>query len=152
MGKYCQRHEERVRAEAKLKANPKDSEAHLALGRHYCFEDDWKNGLPHLAKGRDADLRQLAQRDLASPTEPNEQIKLANAWWELAQVREGEERDSLMLRAGHWYDRAHEQLTSGIARLKAEKRLEELVEIRQRRGASHCPNKDSPQDLWTDLF
>ena len=147
----CRRQEERVQAEAKLKADPNDAEAHLVLGRNYCFDDNWKDAMPHLAKGSDADLRQLAQRELALPTEPNEQIKLADAWWELAQAREGEERDSLMLRAGYWYDSAHGKLTSGIIRLKAEKRVEELKEVRQRRGGRH-QDKDSSQDLWNDLF
>jgi len=152
---YCQRQAERQEAEAKLKDNPNDVDAHLLLGRHYCFDDDWKKGLSHLAKGSDAELRQLAVQDVASSNEPAGQIKLADAWWELGKARKGEERDLLLLRADYWYDRAHAKLTSGLNRLKAEKRLEELVEIRQRHAASHRllhPDKDSSQDLWNGLF
>ena len=107
----------------------------LWLGRYYCLDDDWKKGLPHLAKGSDAPLRQLAEQDLASPKETIAQIGLADAWWTLGEARQGEEADVLLLRAGYWYDRARGQLTSGFNRLKVEKRLEELVEIRQHRAA-----------------
>ncbi len=103
---YCRRQAERQEAEGNLKANPDDAEAHLALGRHCCLDDDWKSGLPHLAKGSDRDLQQLAQRDLASPTGPAEQIELADAWWTLGKTRQGEDREVLLLRASYWYDRA----------------------------------------------
>ncbi len=152
---FCRRQEERMDAEAKLKANPDDAQAHLVLGRHYCWDDDWKQGLPHLAKGSDAELRPLARRELAPPTEPKEQIGLADAWWELGKTRTGEERDVLLLRAGYWYDRARAKLSSGLDRLSAEKRLEELVEVRRRRAAARRllqPGKDAPQDLWNGLF
>ncbi len=147
----CRRQEERVRAEAKLKSNPSDAESHLVLGRYYCFDADWQHALPHLAKGNDADLQQLAQRDIASPTEPNEQIELADAWWKLAQRRLGEEQDCLLLRAGYWYNRACGKLPSVIIRRKAEKRVEELKVVRQRRAAKRH-DKDLPQDLWSNLF
>ncbi len=152
---YCQRQEQRQEAEAKLKADPDDAGAHLLLGCYYCLDDDWRNALPHLAKASDAELRQLAQREFSPPSEPNEQMKLADAWWALAQARQGEERDSWLLRAGYWYDRAHPKLSSGLERLKAEKRLEELVEVHQRRATSRRllqPDKDSAKDLWNDLF
>jgi hypothetical protein len=153
--KYCRRQEERSEAEANLKADPDDAEAHLVLGRHYCGDDDWKKGLPHLAKGSDAELRQSAQRELASPTEPSEQIRLADAWWELGKARNGEAGAVLLLRAGYWYDRARGKLSSGLDRLRAEKRLEESVEVRSRRAAARRPfqtGKDAPQDLWNGLF
>ncbi len=152
---YCRRQEQRREAEAKLKTNPDDTDAHLALGRHYCFDDDWPKALPHFVKGSDAELCELAKQDAASPTTTADQIKLADAWWALGNVRQKEDRDSLLLRAGYWYDRAHAKLTSGLERLKVEKRLEELTEVRQRRAADlhrlH-PDKDTPQDLWNGLY
>ena len=151
---YCKRQTQRQQAEAKLKANPDDGDAHLVLGRCYCLDDDWKKGLPHLAKGSDALLRQQAEQDLASPKETAAQLKLADAWWTLGEARQGEEADALLLRAGFWYDRTHAQLTSGFNRLKVEKRLEELAEIRQRRATQtiHLGGNSSPQDLWHGLF
>ncbi len=152
---YCRRQEQRREAEAKLKTNPEDADAHLALGRHYSFDDDWQKALPHFVKGSDAELRELAEQDAASPTTTAAQIKLADAWWALGNVHQKDDRDSLLLRAGYWYDRAHAKLTSGLERLKVEKRLEELTEVRQRRAADlhrlH-PDKDTPQDLWNGLY
>ncbi len=146
----CRRHEDRVQAEAKLNSDPNDAKANLVLGRHYClFGNDWKNGLPYLVKGSDANLQRLAKRELASPKDPNEQVQLADAWWELAQSYNGDEKDSLLLRAGYWYDEARGRLTSGLVRLKADKRVEELSEIRQRHASS---DKDATHDLWSDLF
>jgi hypothetical protein len=152
---YSRRQTQRQAAEAKLKASPDDGDAHLLLGRCCCLDDDWKKGLPHLAKGSDAELRQLAAQDLASPTETLAQLRLADAWWTLGKDREGDEADALLLRAGYWYDRAHAKLTSGFNRLKAEKCLEEIVPIRQRRAAQPLPGANSaqpPQDLWHGLF
>jgi hypothetical protein len=151
-----ERGEHHAQAEAKLKASPDDGDAHLLLGRCCCLDDDWKKGLPHLAKGSDAQLRQLAEQDVASPKETAVQLRLADGWWTLGEARQGEEADALRLRAGYWYDRAHAQLTSGFNRLKVEKRLEELVKIRQRRAAQpYHPGENSPQppqDLWHGLF
>ena len=128
---YCRRLAERQAAEARFEANPEDAEAHLALGRNLCLDDDWKSGLPHLAKGSDHELRQLAERDLASPSEPAVQVELADDWWTLGRRGQGDNRDLLLLRAGFWYDLAHGNLSSGLERLKAEKRLEELAEVRR---------------------
>jgi hypothetical protein len=153
---YCRRQAQRQQAEAKLKTNPDDADAHLLLGRCYCLGDDWKKGLPHLAKGGDAQLRQLAEQDLAAPRESAAQIKLADAWWTLGKAHQGEEADALLLRAGYWYDRAHATPTSGFNRLKAEKRLEEIVEIRQRLAAHPLRPGENlpqvPQNLWNGLF
>ncbi len=152
---YCRRLAERQAAEARLQANPDDADAHLALGRNLCLGDDWKSGLPHLAKGSDRDVRQLAERDLASPSEPAERMELADGWWTLGKAHQGDDRDLLLLRAGFWYELAHANLSSGLERLKAEKRLEELAEVRQRRAAGDRllhPEKDPSRDLWNGLF
>ena len=82
-------------------------------------------------------------------------MELADDWWTLGKARQGDDRDLLLLRAGFWYDLAHGNLSSGLERLKAEKRLEELAEVRQRRAAGDRllhPEKDSSRDLWNGLF
>lgn len=147
---YCRRDTQRQAAEDVLKDDAENAEAHLQLGRHYCFYvGDWNKGLPHLAKGTNPILQQLAKRELASPKDPNEQLRLADAWWELGQSSKGDERDWLLLRAGYWYDLARTKMDSGLTRLKADKRVEELTEIRQRHLHS---DKDATRDLWSNLF
>ena len=54
-----------VRADEKLKTNPDDPQANLALGRYRCFaKGDWEAGLPLLAKSGDAALASLAKKAL----------------------------------------------------------------------------------------
>ena len=119
------------RSQVLLKASPENGQASLVLGRWYCFvKDDWQQGLPHLAKSSDQGLASLAKREVDSPPKsPEDQLAMADAWWELAQTRKGEEKVMLMLRAGHWYDQCCGALASGMGRLKARKRLEEITGI-----------------------
>ena len=66
----------------------------FVLGRHYCWDDDWKNGLPHLAKGSDASCGSRPNENLhRRPEAENDQIGLADAWWNLGKARNGEDGD-----------------------------------------------------------
>ncbi len=112
-----------------IQADPDDREAHLALGLLHCFSrGDWRQGLPHLAKGSDAGLSAVAARELASPSEPSAQAKLGDAWWDLAAARKKEEGKALMRHAGDWYRKAQPGL-AGLDKTKVEKRLDNLAEI-----------------------
>ena len=86
--------------------------------------------------------------------EPKDQIGLADAWWELGKARNGEEGVVLLLRAGYWYDRAHGKLSSGLERLKAEKRLEKSWKSAAPAAARQPfhTGKDTPKNLWNGLF
>ena len=88
------------RATEKLADAPTDGGAHLVLGRWHCFErDDWPEGLPHLRDGSDPQLSELAGRELGTPPDtPDEQVALADAWWELARDRKAKaaDRDPLL--------------------------------------------------------
>ena len=82
---------------AALKDNPRDPDANLVLGKHLCFaKDDWEKGLPMLARGSNAALRALAERDLRGAATVQEQVKLGDAWW----AAHGKQR------AAYWYERA----------------------------------------------
>jgi len=116
---------------ARLKTEPDDPEANLAAGRWYCFtRGDWQRGLVHLAKGSDKPLKDLANQELtAPPTEAADQIKLADAWWDLAQSAKGEQKDAILLRAGFWYEQAQPDVTSTLLQTKVRKRLEEIAKL-----------------------
>ena len=74
------------KATDKLKNNPDDADAHLAVGKHLVFNrGDWPQGLAHLAKGSDEPLKRVAQQDLASPEDADKQADLGDAWEALAQ-------------------------------------------------------------------
>jgi len=145
---------------AALEAEPDNAEAHLAVGRWYCyFKDDWQRGLPHLAKGSDAALAAVARRELgAPPAEAADQIALGDAWWNLANNRRDGEKDALMLRAGTWYQQAANQVTDGLTRMKLDKRLADIAKIEPpatKVGAASPPpgsNGDIRRGRWVDVL
>ncbi len=115
-------------AERKLADDPNDAAANLTVGRYQCFvKGDWLTGLPYLVKGSDLDLRSLAQWELTQPLQATEQVKLADAWWDLAELRQGakdnSEEKALRERAAYWYRLAMPGL-EGISLAKAQKRSE----------------------------
>ena len=63
-----------------LASDPDDAAAHAAVGKHACFNrQDWRQGLPHLARGDDAAIRAAAAADLESTTDPTKQKNKADA-------------------------------------------------------------------------
>ena len=115
-------------AERKLADDPNDAAANLAVGRYQCLvKGDWLIGLPYLVKGNDEALRSLAQWELTQPLQATEQVKLADAWWDLAELRQGakdnSEEKALRDRAAYWYRLAMPGLR-GISLAKAQKRSE----------------------------
>jgi formylglycine-generating enzyme required for sulfatase activity len=112
-----------------LKDRPSDPDANLVLGRYQCFvRGQWNEGLKRLAAGADAELKALAQADMGSrQANPDESVKLADAWWNLSRKAAGKNREGMAVRAGAWYRQALEQgLSAGILRSRVEKRLAEI--------------------------
>ena len=114
-----------------VQVNPQDAEANLTLGKLYCFsKGDWGKGLPYLAKGSDEDLKTLASQETGSPpSDAEEQVKLADAWWKVGQAAKGKERGAILLHAGTWYQQAQPGLPAGLVKAKVEKRLEEIAAL-----------------------
>lgn len=110
-----------------------DSNIAELAGRYYCLmKGDWEKGLPMLARGADADLARLSQRDLESPTDPERQLALADGWWEASKKARPPEDDFLRERALHWYETALNGLPRGLTRLKAELRAKTLKQEMKR--------------------
>ncbi|HEX3134731.1 MAG TPA: LamG domain-containing protein [Planctomycetota bacterium] len=129
-------------------------DAHLRLGRFLCFiKGDWPRGLPHLAAGDDADLTAVAQTELTlsaesaalakstdptaatKVTEPAALLKIADGWYDVSQKQHGQAKDEIQAHALAWYRRAATTL-QGPARLKLDKRLEELERALSTTGRS----------------
>jgi len=141
---------------AALRENPDDPEANLAVGQFLCLEKgDWGKGLPMLARGSDAELAAVAQKDLGSPGSAGEQAALAGAWWDLAQSADGREKNAMLLRAGTWYQAAAPKLT-GLQQQVAKKRLQEVAEIGGTLpfglAAEIQPGGRLPRGQWIDLL
>jgi hypothetical protein len=126
---------------AALASSPDDSRANLTLGRLYCFaRNDWRQGLPFLAKGNDPELKRLAELERKlSPDSPENPLALGDAWWDAADARQGEDRLLMMRRAGDWYRRALEKPISGLRGLKVQKRMEEITAAQSQTASKSSP-------------
>ncbi|HEX3998619.1 MAG TPA: hypothetical protein VHX65_08730, partial [Pirellulales bacterium] len=117
---------------AVLDKNPADAEANLAVGRWRAFyKNDWPTGLPLLAKGSDEKLKSLAAEELKSPTDAEQQIQLADAWWNISEKEAGIARDCVRLHAGSIYQEALPSLASALKKAAIEKRLKEIANLKQ---------------------
>jgi hypothetical protein len=110
----------------KLKSQPKDPQACTEVGRYKCFTlGEWPAGLGLLSQGSDPALRALALTELAPPDSPSARLSLAGRWIEAA-AQDPADADACRHRAEHW-DRLAIQQLDGLARLSAEKRLQQLA-------------------------
>lgn len=111
------------KAKEKLATSPADPAANLTVGQYLCFvKGDWASGLPLLAQGADAGLKELAGKDLAKPGETSDQLALGDGWWDLAEKGKGKEKETLRRRAVFWYEQAAPRL-SGLQQAKVNQRL-----------------------------
>jgi hypothetical protein len=113
---------------AALTAKPTDPDANLKVGEYFCFiKGDWDRGLPLLALSNNLELKALATREIASVVDPADQVKLADAWWNVAEKGATTDKLQIEQHAGLWYSRALPNL-SGLAKAKVEARLAILAQ------------------------
>jgi hypothetical protein len=104
---------------------PADADQSLAAGRFKCFyKGDWAAGLPLLAAGADASLKELAARDLAKPSGADQQLAVADAWWAEAGKAQGVARNLTMAHARGLYQQVEPTL-AGLPKDKAAARAKE---------------------------
>jgi hypothetical protein len=106
---------------------PNDPAANLTVGRHECFvKGAWEAGLPLLARGSDAGLRSIADKDLKTGPTADAQAATANSWWELAEAeKDPAVKRRLRTRAGFWYEKA-ESAATGLQKTLVARRLAEI--------------------------
>jgi WD40 repeat protein len=116
-------------AAGKLLKDPDAADANLLVGRFRCLEkEEWERGLPFLAKGSDVGLAEAAKKDLAVPTDPQQQLEAANLWWALAEKDTA--KAALQRRARLWYWHAWPGL-AGLDKTRVARRLEITIGTRQ---------------------
>lgn len=100
-----------------------------ALGRYLCFvKSQWTPGLKLLLVHAKPPLSTLAEKDLADPKDPEKQLEVGDGWYDLATKEKiAWKKGRLLGRARLWYEAAMPGLT-GLAQVKAEKRLAEIEE------------------------
>jgi hypothetical protein len=116
------------KARQTLASTPNDPDANLAAGRAECFQrGNWTAGLPLLAKGSDAALRELATKDLAQPTDADDQVALGDRWWELADQQPAPAKGVIRMRASSWYSQALARVT-GLTKARIDARRREAAD------------------------
>lgn len=108
-----------------LVRSPADPAANAAVGRYFALvKQDWTRGLPMLARGDDERLRELANLDLDSPLQGEQQVAVADQWWDLAdKLTTTIEKASATARARYWYEKAQPSLGASLHKLRVEKRI-----------------------------
>ena len=108
---------------AALAANPADPAANLTAGQYLALVKlDWAMGLPLLSRSDDASLKALAKREFTQPDDPQQQVKLGDAWWDYAKGQQDEIlKAGANSRAQFWYQLALPEL-SGADRQRVEAR------------------------------
>jgi serine/threonine protein kinase len=82
-----------------------DPKANLAVGKFLCFvKNDWPDGLPLLARGSDSNLKSVASIEINGKLQDAQnQVALADAWWNLSGTAPGEDKSFYQRRARYWY-------------------------------------------------
>ena len=143
---------------ATLEQSPEDPEANLAAGRWQCLNmNDWEQGLPHLAKGSDPQLKALAAAELAAkPTDATGQVQAGDRWWDASAAAGPESKRLDLERARYWYRQASSGQLSSLLSLKIKKRLEEIEELvkTESGGPGSRPARDERFEpgKWVDIL
>ena len=105
---------------------PTDPAANTNAGKFFCFQlKRWEQGLAMLLLSNDADLKAVAEQELARPTDDNQRIQVGDSWF--AMTKKGgpsSEKYAMMARAQHWYITA--KGISGVVKERITQRLAEI--------------------------
>jgi hypothetical protein len=127
---YLKRQYDKVElARKKLEESPDDPQANLTIARYLCLaKGKFADALPHFEKGEGGELAELAQLEADQPTDSDEQARLANGWWDMAEEELDPVKRWTRLRAANWYRKALPSLR-GLKKTQAEKRLKEAESL-----------------------
>lgn len=104
-----------------------DPVACAAVGRYTALvKRDWNKGLTLLLKGDDPTLKAMAELESSNPSLPEDQARLGDSWWDFSEkLSSAMEKASARTRAVHWYALAVEKLPPSLAKVRAERRIDE---------------------------
>ena len=138
-----QRSQERqavAKAEETLSTNPADPAANLTVGRWQSLaENDWEKGIPYLAKGSDAAIKQAARQEMDGPKTADAQAAAGDSWWDVADKQPEPAKSGIRWRAASWYEKAW-PLAGGTVKSKMAKRIGDLI-------AAVPADEDPPADV-----
>ncbi len=125
-----QRYQLAEQAAKVLAEDPENAKANLDLGIYTALvKNDWRRGLPLLAKGSSPTLRAVAEAENSLGTSPAaaDVVKLAEQWRKAAGAVEASLQPAVLRRALYWYETALPQLT-GFTKTAVERTIQELNE------------------------
>ena len=101
---------------------------------------EWDKGLPMLVKGSDADIKQLAEIDIAHATSVEDVMRLGDRWWDYGAKQPDAIRGEIQLHAASFYKVALEN-SSGLRRTLMERRIADAA-------AEHAASLHRPVREW----
>jgi len=111
----------------RLENDPKDAAASETIGKYLCLiKGRWKTGLPYLLQGDDLKLRVVATIDLLPERKAKETASLADQYWDMADDFRQPQKRNLKLRAAFWYKIATAQLSDGLEKSRAKRRVADV--------------------------
>jgi len=154
INKLYDRWQEFLATKTRLETAPDVPGDNLIVGRWLCLQrGDWDAGLPYLIRSDDSTLREVARRDVGMPAESYAtHLRLGDAYGRLADDEtNAQAKTSLLLRAGHWYDKSLPHIVSVAAKDRLRSRLAEIETARQqRRGSGKKPDQPPTSVLRFD--
>jgi WD40 repeat protein len=133
----------------KIKTVPDDPQANLEVGKYYALSrNNWKKGIPLLAKGHDPKWKKLAALELEHPKDAAVQMGIGTAWYNVSKSLKGMPETHVLLHAYHWLVLADHRLKDKAAQdevtvvmdkimasVPADQRMGEIaVEVRRLEG------------------
>ncbi len=106
---------------------------------------NWKVGLPMLARGSEAKLSEVADREMKSTQAGQQSSDVADGWWEIAEEQPDVIRNRIRAHAAELYRISLPNLT-GITKIKVEKRLGEYDQGNQKQIAAVTRNLPKPKE------
>jgi hypothetical protein len=109
-----------------------------------------------LVLGSDKDLAALAEKELRGPETAEEQVAIADQWWDRAEKADETAKRLIQLHAGTWYEKALPGLRAGLTAVKVKGRLKEIGEHREAsvlgRTGTIKPGEAIPPGRWVDVL
>ena len=122
-----------------------DPDAHLRVGRYYCFtKGEWEKGLPLLAKCSDTRLQRLAEEELRESFHTRGSVETGRRL--VGTGRQGFRDRNRSTNGRHIGTSALPALPSGLWRAKVEMRLKEFRQLHGENAvaSSRTPSRSSP--------
>lgn len=122
------------KAKAVLDKSPDDPAANFDRGVYLLQRKrQWVEGLQHLTKCSDNELRRLAKADLDEPKDSKAQLQLADGWYAWTLPSKKTKTAWTKALASYWYSKVVADL-AGVDKIKVEKRLQELGDVELNRS------------------